>query len=130
MVARRGAAAADVGRSRGAEPRLCEARDAGSLPVAPRARACGLPLRAARERRGDTRLRRDRHAADDLVPLAHLLSSARRAESLRVNRRGEPRGRAQSAQSAQFICSAADKQFISTVSSNLTQLGYWSDALV
>jgi len=39
-------------------------------------------------------------------------------------------GRAQSAQSAQFICSAADKQFISTVSSNLTQLGYWSDALV
>jgi hypothetical protein len=29
-----------------------------------------------------------------------------------------------------FTCSAADKQFIATVSSNLTQLSYWSDALV
>lgn len=39
-------------------------------------------------------------------------------------------GRAQSAQSVPFICSAADRQFIATVSTNLTQLGYWSDALV
>jgi len=39
-------------------------------------------------------------------------------------------GRAQPAQSALFVCSAADKQFITTVSANLTQLGYWSDALV
>ena len=29
-----------------------------------------------------------------------------------------------------FMCSAPDKQFIGTVSSNLMQLGYWSDALV
>lgn len=27
-------------------------------------------------------------------------------------------------------CSAADKQFIDTVSSNMTQLSYWSDSLV
>ena len=27
-------------------------------------------------------------------------------------------------------CSAADKQFIDTVSSNMTQLAYWSDSLV
>ncbi|MDX6485844.1 MAG: hypothetical protein QOF43_997 [Gaiellaceae bacterium] len=39
-------------------------------------------------------------------------------------------GRAQSGQSISYICSPADKQFISTVSSNLMQLGYWSDALV
>jgi hypothetical protein len=39
-------------------------------------------------------------------------------------------GRAQSARPASFACSAADKQFINTVSSNLMQLGYWSDALV
>ena len=29
-----------------------------------------------------------------------------------------------------YICSAVDKQFISTVSTNMIQLGYWSDALV
>jgi hypothetical protein len=39
-------------------------------------------------------------------------------------------GRAQAAQPVSFVCSAADKQFITTVSSNLMQLGYWSDALV
>lgn len=39
-------------------------------------------------------------------------------------------GRAQSAAPVTFICSAADKQFIGTVSTNLTQLSYWSDALV
>src|SRR4051794_4477851 len=39
-------------------------------------------------------------------------------------------GRAQSAQPVRFVCSAADKQFITTVSTNLTQLSYWSDALV
>lgn len=39
-------------------------------------------------------------------------------------------GRAESAASVKFSCSAADKQFITTVSANLTQLSYWSDALV
>ena len=39
-------------------------------------------------------------------------------------------GRAQPAKPVTFICSAADKQFITTVSTNLTQLSYWSDALV
>ena len=39
-------------------------------------------------------------------------------------------GRAQSAQPVRFVCSAADKQFLTTVSTNLTQLSYWSDALV
>jgi len=29
-----------------------------------------------------------------------------------------------------YRCSAADKQFLDTVSSNLMQLGYWSDSLV
>ena len=38
-------------------------------------------------------------------------------------------GRAEPAQAVTFVCSAADKQFIATVSTNLTQLGYWSDAL-
>jgi hypothetical protein len=38
-------------------------------------------------------------------------------------------GRAQSAAPVSFMCSAADKQFITTVSANLTQLSYWSDAL-
>ena len=38
-------------------------------------------------------------------------------------------GRAQSAAPVSFTCSAADKQFITTVSANLTQLSYWSDAL-
>jgi hypothetical protein len=39
-------------------------------------------------------------------------------------------GRAQAGSQPTYICSAADKQFIATVSSNMTQLGYWSDALV
>lgn len=39
-------------------------------------------------------------------------------------------GRAESAASVRFSCSAADKQFITTVSANLTQLSYWSDALI
>src|SRR4029078_6297391 len=39
-------------------------------------------------------------------------------------------GRAESAASVPFSCSAADKQFITTVSANLTQLSYWSDALI
>jgi hypothetical protein len=39
-------------------------------------------------------------------------------------------GRAQAGATMSFICSAPDKQFIGTVSSNLMQLGYWSDALV
>ena len=38
-------------------------------------------------------------------------------------------GRAQ-ASSVTYMCSAPDKQFIGTVSSNLVQLRYWSDALV
>jgi hypothetical protein len=29
----------------------------------------------------------------------------------------------------EHTCSAADRQFLQTVSSNMTQLGYWSDAL-
>jgi hypothetical protein len=39
-------------------------------------------------------------------------------------------GRAQASGPISFTCSAPDKQFIATVSSNLTQLNYWSDALV
>lgn len=38
--------------------------------------------------------------------------------------------RAQAGATPTYVCSAADKQFISTVSSNMMQLGYWSDALV
>lgn len=38
--------------------------------------------------------------------------------------------RASSGASVSFLCSAADKQFIDTVSSNMMQLSYWSDALV
>jgi hypothetical protein len=39
-------------------------------------------------------------------------------------------GRAQAGAPVTYRCSAPDKQFIATVSSNLTQLNYWSDALV
>ena len=39
-------------------------------------------------------------------------------------------GRAQASAPVTYRCSAPDKQFIATVSSNLTQLNYWSDALV
>jgi hypothetical protein len=39
-------------------------------------------------------------------------------------------GRAASRPSSQHTCSAADKQFLQTVSSNMTQLGYWSDELM
>src|SRR5207248_1198642 len=38
--------------------------------------------------------------------------------------------RAQSTPSATFVCSAADRQFVDTVSTNLLQLTYWSDSLV
>jgi len=38
--------------------------------------------------------------------------------------------RASSGARVSFVCSAADKQFISTVSTNMFQLGYWSDALL
>jgi hypothetical protein len=38
--------------------------------------------------------------------------------------------RASSGASVSFLCSAADKQFIDTVSSNMMQLSYWSDALI
>jgi hypothetical protein len=38
--------------------------------------------------------------------------------------------RASGAANITFMCSAADRQFISTVSSQLTQLSYWSDSLV
>jgi hypothetical protein len=38
-------------------------------------------------------------------------------------------GRAQAGSQPTYVCSAADKQFIATVSSNMTQLGYWSDSL-
>ena len=40
-------------------------------------------------------------------------------------------GRAQAGQrQVSHTCSAPDKQFLSTVSSNMTQLAYWSDSLV
>lgn len=39
-------------------------------------------------------------------------------------------GRAQSRPASAHTCSATDKQFIVTVHANMTQLGYWSDALV
>ena len=61
-----------------AEPRLRETRDARPLPAAARARAGGVPLRPAGERRGDPRLRGDRDAAHDLVPLADLLKGGAR----------------------------------------------------
>ena len=38
-------------------------------------------------------------------------------------------GRASTRATAADTCSAADKQFLTTVSSNMTQLGYWSDSL-
>jgi hypothetical protein len=38
--------------------------------------------------------------------------------------------RASSGAQLHYVCSAADKQFIDTASSNMVQLGYWSDALV
>jgi hypothetical protein len=37
--------------------------------------------------------------------------------------------RASSGAQVSYVCSAADKQFIQTVSTNMVQLGYWSDAL-
>ena len=37
--------------------------------------------------------------------------------------------RASSGAQVSYICSAVDKQFIQTVSTNMVQLGYWSDAL-
>src|SRR4051812_46140902 len=38
--------------------------------------------------------------------------------------------RAQASSTPSYVCSAADKQFISTVSQNLAQLGYWSSSLL
>jgi hypothetical protein len=38
--------------------------------------------------------------------------------------------RASSGASVSYLCSAADKQFIDTVSSNMMQLSYWSDAMI
>jgi hypothetical protein len=38
-------------------------------------------------------------------------------------------GKASPRASAAHTCSAADKQFLTTVSSNMTQLSYWSDSL-
>lgn len=38
-------------------------------------------------------------------------------------------GQASPKASAAHTCSAADKQFLNTVASNMTQLGYWSDSL-
>ncbi len=38
--------------------------------------------------------------------------------------------RASSGARVSYICSAVDKQFIQTVSTNMVQLGYWSDELV
>ena len=38
-------------------------------------------------------------------------------------------GKASPRPTAADTCSAADKQFLNTVASNMTQLGYWSDSL-
>jgi hypothetical protein len=38
--------------------------------------------------------------------------------------------RASAGATVSYVCSAPDKQFISTVSTNMFQLSYWSDALV
>lgn len=38
--------------------------------------------------------------------------------------------RASSGAKVSYVCSAVDKQFIATVSTNMVQLGYWSDALI
>jgi hypothetical protein len=38
--------------------------------------------------------------------------------------------RASSGAQVSYVCSAVDRQFIATVSTNMVQLGYWSDALV
>ena len=38
--------------------------------------------------------------------------------------------RASSGAQVSYVCSATDRQFIQTVSTNMVQLGYWSDALV
>jgi hypothetical protein len=37
--------------------------------------------------------------------------------------------RASSGAQVSYVCSAVDKQFIQTVSTNMVQLGYWSDSL-
>ena len=73
--------------------------DARPLPPPARAGAPGLPVRAARERAGDPRLRGDRDAADDHVPEPDLLRLARRSRgtpfpagpSLRAGVRGYSR---------------------------------------
>ena len=68
-----------------AEPRLREAGDERPLPAAARAGADRLPIRAAGERRGDPRLRGDRDAADDLVPLADLRAVTRALRTASVS---------------------------------------------
>src|SRR5205823_3443540 len=67
-------APAGLGRPARPEPWPCEARDARSVPAAAREGPGRVPLRATRERLRDPRVRGDRHAADDHLPLAHLLS--------------------------------------------------------
>jgi hypothetical protein len=42
---------------------------------------------------------------------------------------GTPQAAPVAGVSAQHTCSAADKQFLQTVQSNMTQLSYWSDSL-
>src|SRR5690349_10235333 len=68
-------ASAGVGRPRAAKPGLREARAAGSLPRVARARADGVPLRAPGECARDPRLRGDRDAQNDFVPLTDLLKA-------------------------------------------------------
>src|SRR5206468_1374661 len=68
-------APAGVGRSERPQPRVRPARDARPLPAAARAAAARLPVRARGERACDPGLRGDRDAADDLVPLADLLTA-------------------------------------------------------
>src|SRR5581483_5632486 len=70
-------AAAGLGRSGAAEPRLRAARHAGPLPAAARGRPGGLPVRAHGQRARDPRLRGDRDAACALLPEPDLLSIRR-----------------------------------------------------
>src|SRR5262249_27824244 len=76
--AERGADPAGLGEPGRAEPRLREARDARAVREAAGGRAGRLPLRAARERARDRRLRGDRDAAHDLVPEPDLRVPVRR----------------------------------------------------
>src|SRR5439155_22446641 len=71
----RSSAPAGVGRSHRPQPRVRPAGHARSLPTAARAPADRPPVRTGRERACDSGLRGDRDAANDLVPVADLLTA-------------------------------------------------------